>query len=54
METLNQGSPLGITAARSKLWRGMKTLAEQVKRELPGQAEQPALDAASKRRFWFF
>lgn len=54
METLNRGTPLGITNARCKLWKGMKTLAEQVRKELPGQFEQPAVDAGAKRKFWFF
>jgi pilus assembly protein CpaE len=54
METLNRGTPLGITAPRSKLWKGIKSLAEQVKRELPGDSEELALDVSSKRRFWFF
>jgi len=54
METLNQGTPLGVSASRCKLWKGMKILAEQVKRELPGPLEQPALEAATKKKFWFF
>ncbi len=54
METLNRGTPLGVTAQRSKLWRGMKSLAQQVRRELPGGDEQVALDVAPKRRFWLF
>jgi pilus assembly protein CpaE len=54
METLNRGNPLGLTAPRSKLWKGMKTLAEQVKRELPGEAEELGLETSSKRKFWFF
>ena len=40
MEALNRGAPLGLTAPRSKLWKGMKTLAEQVMRELPGGARR--------------
>jgi len=54
METLNRGTPLGLTAPRSKLWKGMKALAEQVKRELPGEPEGMGLEASSKRKFWFF
>lgn len=56
METLNRGTPLGITAARCKLWKGMKSLAELVKRELPtqGQADQPVADGAPKKKFWLF
>ena len=54
METLNRGTPLGLTAPRCRLWKGIKTLAEQVKRELPGELEELALEANSKRRFWFF
>ena len=54
METLNRGTPLGLTAPRSKLWKGMKALAEQVKRELPGEPAELALEASSKRKFWFF
>lgn len=57
MEALNRGAPLGITGARSKLWRGMKTLAQQVMRDLPGEAEQAVAEAAEKpaaKRFWFF
>ncbi len=54
METLNRGTPLGLTAPRCKLWKGMKTLAEQVKRELPGEPEELGLEASSKRKFWFF
>ncbi|MCL4502917.1 MAG: hypothetical protein M1438_13875 [Deltaproteobacteria bacterium] len=54
METLNRGTPLGLTAPRGKLWKGLKSLAEQVKRELPGDAEELALDVSAKRRFWFF
>lgn len=54
METLNRGTPLGITAMRCRLWKSLKSLAEQVRRELPGPAEQPAVEAATKRRFWFF
>ena len=37
METLNRGTPLGLTAPRCKLWKGIKTLADQVIRELPGE-----------------
>jgi pilus assembly protein CpaE len=54
METLNRGTPLGITAPRCKLWKGMTSLAEQVQRELPGEPEPLVLEGASKRRFWFF
>jgi pilus assembly protein CpaE len=54
MEALNLGSDLGVVAGRSKLWRGMKSLAQQVRRELPGGAEQPAVVAAPKKRFWLF
>jgi pilus assembly protein CpaE len=54
MEALNQGTPLGVTAARSKLWRGVKSLAIQVKRELPGEGEEAVAVAAPKRKFWFF
>jgi len=54
METLNRGAPLGVTAPRCRLWKEIKTLAEQVQRELPGKSEQPAAEAAAKRRFWIF
>jgi pilus assembly protein CpaE len=54
METLNRGTPLGATAVRSKLWHGVKTVAQQVIRELPGGAEEALPDAAPKRRFWLF
>jgi pilus assembly protein CpaE len=54
METLNRGAPLGITAPRSRLWKEIKALAEQVQRELPGGSEQPVPEAAGKRRFWIF
>jgi pilus assembly protein CpaE len=54
MEAMNLGSDLGVVAARSKLWRGMKTLAQQVRRELPGGGDQPAVSVAPKKRFWLF
>ena len=55
METLNRGTPLGLTAPRSKLWKGIKTLADQVIRELPGgELEELGQEASSKRKFWPF
>ncbi len=54
METLNCGTPLGLTAPRCKLWKGIQTLAEQVTRELPGELQEQALEASSKRKFWIF
>ncbi len=54
MESLNQGTPLGVTALNSKLWRSMKTLAQQVARELPGGAELGAAEDAPKKKFWLF
>ena len=54
MEALNRGAPLDVTAPRSKLWHGMRILAEQVKRELPGEMEQVAAAAPAKRKFWLF
>ncbi len=52
MEALNQGTPLGTAALRSKLWRNLKNLAQKVKNELPG--DEQALQAAPKRKFWVF
>lgn len=54
MEALNQGTPLGVAAGRSKLWRDMKGLAQQVVRDLPSGLEQGAVDAAPKKKFWLF
>jgi pilus assembly protein CpaE len=55
METLNRGAPLGVTAPRCQLWKGIKALAEQVQRELPGESEQqPVPEATAKRKFWIF
>jgi pilus assembly protein CpaE len=54
MEALNQGTPLGVAAGRSKVWRDIKSLAQQVVRELPGGLEQGAVDAAPKKKFWLF
>jgi pilus assembly protein CpaE len=54
MEALNQGTPLGATAGRSKLWRDLKNLAQQVLRDLPSGLEQGAVDAAPKKKFWLF
>ncbi len=54
MEALNQGTPLGVGAGRSKLWRDMKSLAQQVLQDLPGGAEQGEVDAAPKKKFWLF
>lgn len=54
MEALNLGSDLGVVASRSKLWRGIKALAQQVRRELPGGMDQPAVPVAPKKRFWLF
>lgn len=53
MEALNLGADLGVSSGRSKLWRGMKALAQQVKRELPGGLED-TMAVAPKRRFWIF
>ena len=54
METLNRGAPLGLTAPRCKLWKGIKTLADQVIRELPGELAELGQEASSKRKFWPF
>lgn len=54
METLNQGAPLGLAAPRSKLWKDMKTLAEQVVREMPGELAELGSEASSKKKFWLF
>jgi Flp pilus assembly CpaE family ATPase len=54
METLNRGAPLGVTAPRCRLGKGIKALAEQVQRELPGESEQPVPVGAARRRFWIF
>ena len=54
METLNRGAPLGLTAPRCKLWKGIKTLADQVTRELPGELAELGQEASSKRKFWPF
>jgi len=54
MEALNQGTPLGAAAGRSKLWRDLKSLAQQVLRDLPSGLEQGAVDAAPKKKFWLF
>ena len=55
METLNRGTPLGLTAPRCKLWKGIKTLADQVLRELPGgELEELGQEAPSKRKYWPF
>ena len=54
MESLNQGTPLGVTAGRSKLWRDMKGLAQQVLLDLPSGLERGAVDAAPKKKFWLF
>ena len=54
MEALNQGTPLGVTAGRSKLWRDMKGLAQQVVRDMPSGLERGAVDAAPKKKFWLF
>ena len=49
MEALNQGTPLGVTAGRSKLWRDMKGLAQQVLRDLPSGLEQAPWTRLQKR-----
>lgn len=54
MEALNRGTHLGIASARSKLWRGLKNLAQQVMRELPGGLPEPVVEAAPRKRFWLF
>ncbi len=54
MESLNQGTPLGVTAGRSKLWRDMKGLAQKVLLDLPSGLEKGAADAAPKKKFWLF
>jgi pilus assembly protein CpaE len=54
MEALNQGTPLGVAAGRSKLWRDLKSLAQQVSRDLPSGLEQGVVDAAPKKKFWLF
>jgi pilus assembly protein CpaE len=54
METLNRGAPLSLTAPRSKLWKGIQTLAEQVTRELPGELQEQAVETSTKRKFWIF
>ncbi len=54
IETLNRGTPLGLTAPRCKLWKGIKTLADQVLRELPGELAELGQEAPAKRKFWPF
>lgn len=54
MNALNQGTPLGAAAGRSKLWRDLKSLAQQVLQDLPSGLEQGAVDAAPKKKFWLF
>ncbi len=55
METLNRGVPLGVTGAGTRLWRDLKTLAQQVKRQLPTEMEQAQVSAAQpNRKFWLF
>src|SRR5208337_1569601 len=56
MEALNRGAPLGVSGPRSKLWRELKALAEQVKLEMPAEMEQAAVSdvAEPKRKFWLF
>ena len=54
MEALNQGTPLGVAAGRSKLWRDVKSLAQQVVRDLPSGLEMGAVEAAPKKKFWLF
>lgn len=55
MEALNQGSYLGMTAPRSKLWRSLMQLAAQVKKAIPYEAAaELAAPAAPRRRFWLF
>ncbi len=56
VEVLNRGAPLGVSGRRSKLWRDLKALAEQVKLEMPAEMEQDAVCAVAepKRKFWLF
>jgi pilus assembly protein CpaE len=56
VEALNRGAPLGVSGPRSKLWRDLEALAEQVKLELPAEMEQAAVSAVAepKRKFWLF
>jgi Flp pilus assembly CpaE family ATPase len=56
MEALNRGAPLGVSGRRSKLWRDLKALAEQVKLEMPAEMEQDEVGAVAepKRKFWLF
>jgi len=56
VEALNRGAPLGVSGPRSKLWRDMKALAEQVKLAMPAEMEQAEVSAVAepKRKFWLF
>ncbi len=54
MEALNQGTPLGVAGARSKLWRDLKNLAQLVVQELPSGEAPGEVDAAPKKKFWIF
>ena len=56
MEALNRGAPLGVIGPRSKLWRDLKALAEQVKLEMTAEMEQAGVSVAAepKRKFWLF
>jgi MinD-like ATPase involved in chromosome partitioning or flagellar assembly len=57
MDALVQGAPLGVSAPRSKLWEGIKNLAQKIHQQLePGSEEvngKNVADTPAKSQHWF-
>jgi hypothetical protein len=57
MDSLNQGSPLAVSAPRSRLWKDLKRLAERIRQErgiFLGETEEATAAEGSRRKFWIF
>lgn len=54
MQCLNHGTPIGVTAPRSKLWKGIKDLSSKILKEIGALDENAESAAAPRKKFWIF